>query len=570
MLADERRCGAVRGKSLALAAAAIVVLVAFFRLFSCGFVGLDDTVHIVNNPVLARLDARTLVDIWTKPYFGMYIPVTYTLWGGIAFLDRTVHPNASPGLYHALNVLLHLLNFWLVYRLLGKLRFAFWPSVAGALLFAVHPLQVESVAWISEMRGLLSGTFCLSSILCCIEAYVPQDKPSSSVDRPQYVFAVVLYGLALLSKPSAVVLPVAWIAVLAYLGRRDFKELTVPVLSPLVAGVLVSVVTTIVQPLTVDLKVPILMRPVVFADSIAFYVTKLVWPGDLAADYGMTPPVVTTSMWSYLASAGVVIVVVGLLSIRPRLIIFAAATSFIFLLPTSGLVVFDFQRFSSTADRYFYLPMLGPAIALAGLLQLRHTVAAYVCSSLLLFCFVAKDVVQCQKWKNSATFFGNIVTVNPKSKMGWSGLGWTELQERRFATAESYFRTALALEPRNRNLYINLCLAEFGSGNIDGALATIDTCIQMAPQYPTAYAMKAQILERMGRHLESEGFYTEALKLEPTSDEYRYGLSYEQAKQRKYTAARESLSKIERRSAWFGKAQTLIRSMPPPEVSSVR
>ena len=197
-----------------MAIAALVLLV-FGPSLAGQWVGFDDQLHVTENPRLAPASWGNLLWLWTHPYESLFIPVSYTVyWLEVAVsrwaggLPATAVP--GPLLFRGVSLILHAANAVLVFRLLCSPRIDWRGPVLGAMLFAVHPLQVESVCWVSEQRGLLAAFFSLLA-LERLGAWAAA-SPAPSPWQPRALCATGAFVLALLSKPSAVPLPLVALA----------------------------------------------------------------------------------------------------------------------------------------------------------------------------------------------------------------------------------------------------------------------------------------------------------------------------------------------------------------------
>src|SRR5262249_27785941 len=175
----------------------------FARTVGHGFLFWDDRAFIAENPLIARPSAATPLTVWTQPLLDLYAPLTYSLWAG---LSAVFGPAAW--VFHLTNVVLHALNAWIVFALLCQLlgEAGAGAAVAGALVFAVHPVQVESVAWASETKDLLSACFALLAI---DQMLVFRREGRRGV----YLRASLAFLAALLAKPSAVVTPLLLVVI---------------------------------------------------------------------------------------------------------------------------------------------------------------------------------------------------------------------------------------------------------------------------------------------------------------------------------------------------------------------
>jgi protein O-mannosyl-transferase len=348
----------------AVALVGLVCLV-FGRIVVNGWVEFDDLTHVVENPNLAPVTWQRLAGLWTTAYEYLYIPVSYTLYAAEAVAARwfeAAGPTAppSPWLFHLVSLVLHAAATLVVRRILLRRSGHAWGATAGAAVFAVHPLQVETVAWISEQRGLLAGLLGLVAI----DRFLAWcDGPEGDHEaRREYGIGLGAFLLALFAKPSSVVTPLVALC----LARDDMKRAPPAIMAALApwfaCAAAIAVLTRLVQP--ADLTTAsgfVVERLLVAADAIGFYARKLVMPWNLCVAYGRTPQVVLADPATPWVAAGVAAALAAIV-ILPSLQAWRLPT-LLFLLPlvpVLGLVPFVFQNQSTVADRYAYLSMLGP------------------------------------------------------------------------------------------------------------------------------------------------------------------------------------------------------------------
>jgi hypothetical protein len=257
----------------------LVTVCTFSRVSTFDFVAWDDMLHVYQNPYLQPFNFKSLLHFWQHPYYSLYIPISYMVFGLISLIAggarngsriSAFDTNLNPHLFHDANLLLHAANAVLVYLLVKKTVKSELPSALGAMLFALHPLQVESVAWISELRGLLSAVFALSGMLL-----FQQSEDDRSLLKPKLLFAHVLFALSLLAKPSVVMVPFVLLIWQTLFRRVGFRE-TLKKLTPwFVLATLDTVKTHMVQPVTLVAHLTLWQRLLVAFDSLGFYVEKL-------------------------------------------------------------------------------------------------------------------------------------------------------------------------------------------------------------------------------------------------------------------------------------------------------
>jgi hypothetical protein len=355
---------------LAVLALVICTLAVYGRVCAHEFAGWDDQMTIHHNPRYSPPTGAKIAQTWKEPVNGLYAPVTYSYWGALAFMaelkdvDPTgIHLDAR--VYHTGSLILHLVSVLLVFAILRLLSENVWASLGGAMLYALHPVQVESVAWASGAKDLLCGLLSL----CAIYQYILFARSELAGRRrwSHYACGGFALLLAMLSKPSAMVVPVLVAAVDLFILRRPWRKVA---LSAAGWGLLVlplAIVARLVQTVYAVAPVAWWRRPAVAADAVVFYLGKLVWPVALSADYGRRPAIVLSNwggLWALLA----VVIATGLAiwiwrSRIARPWVAGAAVIFVAALgPVLGLTPFMFQYTSTVADHYLYLAMFGPAL----------------------------------------------------------------------------------------------------------------------------------------------------------------------------------------------------------------
>ena len=330
----------------------LLVLALTFAAFSevggFGFVSWDDELHVTENPWLHPVTPAHVWHFWRMSYQGLYIPLSYTVYALLALLARDPTTQAlNPHVFHVANLILHLANVLLVFALLKQSVPNIWAASAGALLFGVHPLQGESVAWVSELRGLLSGMFALLALGQYLEF-------AESRAWGCFAVATAAFGLALLAKPSAVAVPLLALALTIWGLGLPWKR-CVPPLALWAAMALGCVLANrTVQSVSPQLFLPLWQRFFVAGDALAFYLAHLAWPARLGIDYGRSPFVVLAHPWGYWTWLVPALLGACLWAGRRRwpLLLTSGALFLLALLPTLGLVPFAFQLASTVADRY--------------------------------------------------------------------------------------------------------------------------------------------------------------------------------------------------------------------------
>ena len=492
-----------------------VTVAAFGRLAWCDFTAWDDPSTIADNPLLRPPTWSGVWFYWTtigKQTPGeLYTPLTYTAWSAVAAVA-----GVKAWAFHGANVLLHATAAVAAYGLLSRLgaggqtRRARWtagPAAAGALLFALHPVQVESVGWASGTKDVLCGLFAVSALWAYVAAV---DAERRGPARLRYVTATALFLLAMLSKPTAVVVPLMAAVVDHWLLGRPWRMVArwlwpwALLMVPCVAW------TRAAQQAPWASPVPVWTRPLVATDAVAFDLGRLAWPAHLCVDYGRRPVSVYASgaiWWTWVVPAAVA----GLILWRrsPRLT--AAGLLFALpLLPVSGLVPFDFQFYSTPADHYLYLPMLG--LALAGTGAAAWAIARWPAAGRWAIVAVlgglgVRSAAQAATWQDTGSVFAHVLAVNPRSFIGHDMLGYVANQR--------------ATRLRGRRETVRPDEADYPAwrAELEASLVEYHRALAQSPDYVPSLVNIAINSRRLGRPADVRAALRRVAELQPTLPE---------------------------------------------------
>lgn len=498
---------AIPPTTTALAVVAVVAAT-FAPVVGHGWLNWDDPVHVTANPLLEPPAVQAAARPWLAPYRGLYIPVSYDV-----FLLQKVAAAAPAGapdarVFHTVSLLLHAAAGVVVARLATRLVAGGWAACAAACLFCLHPLQVESVAWISEQRGLLATV----AGLLAIDLHL--GRPATAARRWG---ALACMAAAILSKPSAMVVPAVLLAVETLIFGTAWRAAVRALLPMGIVAAAAAAGTALLQSGTAMAPwTPPWLRPVVAGDAVAFYVSKLLVPTDLCIDYGRTPAAVSGSagaLWA-AAAAGVGMVLVAsvrpLAAVRMPLVIFVIGLS-----PVLGMVPFSFQGYSTVADRYASLALLGPALGVAAAvawLPRRIQAAAAV---LLMVGLAAASRLQLDTWSSEEALYSRAIAVNPASVHARINLGVSRIDRGLSADAIGLLQDAVRLRPDDRQGHYNLGLAWHQLGRLAEAERQYRAAIALDPTYADAFNNLGIVLAETDRQAEAAAAFRTAIALRP-------------------------------------------------------
>lgn len=517
----------------------LCVIAVFLPVCRFDFLNFDDNVNVYKNYHITDFSLGNLIYFWTRLHENLYIPLTYTLWGGLAKLSALL-PAADgvtlhPSLFHAMNLIVHGGSVLVLFQLLRLLFDDDWAAASGALLFALHPVQVETVAWVTGMKDALCGFFSLLALW----QYLAYAK-TSTVDLPwrhqRYARATLFLAAALLCKPGAVTIPLT-AALLGYcLCPRKLRQLALELGPWLLLTLPVVIVTKFAQPAAHHTYLPALwQRFLIAGDAITFYLGKLLLPLTLGPDYGRTPQVVLANGWVYATGLFPYFLALCLgWRYRKPWALAAAGTFTTALLPVLGFVPFDFQDFSTVADRYLYVAMLGPALGLAWLTSRpQRTQAVRLLVITILLLFGTKSALQVRYWQDSLTFNSHMVQVNPQSAAGYINLGINLKEADRLQEAIAAFQKSLALDPNSPQGYLNLGQLYEKISMTQEAEGYYQKALEVDPLYANTYSNLGDLARKNGQLPEALSYYKMALGVQPDAakDYANLGLTYKDLNQ---------------------------------------
>jgi tetratricopeptide (TPR) repeat protein len=497
----------------------VVTLAVYWPAIGFQFVNFDDPEYVKNNPlVLAGLTARGFRWIWFNPVVCNWHPITMLS----LMLDCQLF-GVKPWGPHLVNVLLHTANSMLLFVLLKKMTGALWRSAFVAALFALHPLHVESVAWVSERKDVLSTFFWMLTFWAYVR-YAQMLKSQAS--RPWFFYGLSLFffALGLLSKPMLVTLPF----VLLLLDYWPFRRRAVLEKIPFFAmSAVMSAVTFCVQQYSGAVQLlrvsPLQERIFNALVSYVRYIGRMFWPRHLAGFY---PLKLGQWLWWEVALAAILLLIVSALVLcQRRLRPWLAVGWFWYLgalVPVIGLVQAGDQ---AMADRYSYIPLIGLFLMMVWggweLIGARWMGAAMAAT--LAACAVL-TLHQEFYWKDSPALYQRMIDVTTNNYMGHIGLGVYDLDVNRVDDALTNFVAAVREAPDYAAAHYNLGLAWYRSGEHEKGIRQFYEALRLKPDFVEARNNLAAALERKGLLDDAIREYQEAIRLKPDSAQGRNNL----------------------------------------------
>lgn len=515
---------------------ATVTLSTYWPVLFCEFVMYDDPSYVAGNRhVQSGLTWDGLRWAFTTRACHNWHPLTWLS----HMLDCELY-GLNPAGHHATNLLLHVLNALLIFLLLRRMTGTHWRSAFVAGLFALHPLHVETVAWVAERKDVLStffGMLALWAYLCYTA------KPRIA----RYLLVILLFALGLMAKPMLVTLPLVMLLLdfwplrrvprtVHFLGREiqiaeevsnlghltsSWKQLVAEKLPLFVMSFVSSALTLSAQgELVGSLSSPFQYRLANAVIAYLFYMKKMIWPSKLVVIYPF-PRVMQ------LSTLAIAVFVLGYLTIQA--IRQAKTFPYLFtgwfwylgtLVPVIGLVQVGFQ---SMADRYTYIPIVGlfiiitwGAYDLAGRWQFRPAIISSLAVLVMAAC-ITVSYTQVGYWKNSLVLFEHAVLWTTNNFIAENNLGVAFFDRGEFEAARRHFVEATKINPSDTDAQFSLAVTLLNQNKLTESCERLMIVIQQDKNHWRAHSMLGLVLTKQGKPKEALGHFSEAVRINPAN-----------------------------------------------------
>lgn len=524
-----------------------LVLLVYGRVLTHEFLyGFDDFQYIVDNPhVNSGLSFRNILWAFTTPYVANWHPITW-----ISHMIDCSLFGLSSGAHHLMNVLLHAVNsllvFFLFHFLFKGFEIRLFLSLFASLLFALHPMHVESVAWISERKDTLSAFFWLLGTLSYVR-YVRENN------RNAFKFTLVCLGLGLLSKQMLVTFPFALLLLDFWplkrgIGRKILLEKLPMFGLALAASLIIYLVQNQGAAVREFSEIDFWLRVENGFTAYVLYLGKFFIPANLSVFYPLKR--ISTFTWVFAFSFFLLITFLSLMKRKDRPWLLTGWFWFTgTLVPVIGLVQVGYQ---SMADRYTYIPYIGLCIPLAfEIYKVAKGRGPYLKTFLVLMgsVFSLLTFTELSYWKNTFTLCEEALRVTEDNFMALNNLGGAYFKSGDPGRAEFYFRRAiaskpdnvafiqnlaealmkqgrvreageelekaLALKPGNPELCHNLGVLYFNEGEKEKAVTLLEKAVATQPDFAQGYVTLIKVLKQMGKRESAEKYLPLLEKLNP-------------------------------------------------------
>ena len=511
----------------------LLVLSVFGQSINGGFIDFDDPFYVTENWHV--LQGLSLNNIWWALGAGTgHYMVDTDYWMPLTLISHMAGVQLfglHPAGHHAVNVLLHAASTASLFLVLRSMTGSLWKSAFVAALWSVHPLRVESVAWITERKDVLSGLFFMLTLAAYLK-YVR--KPSAA----RYMILLIPFVLGLMSKPIGVTLPLVLLLLdywpLQRMGRaenrRSLPALVLEKLPLLALSAMSCLITIFTQKQTLDPngQIPLFLRAGNACVSYCIYLKKMLWPTDLAVFY----PYPAEGRPIYQGLLGVLLILIISLSVirlrrSHRYLVTGWFWYLVMLAPVSGILRAGAQAY---ADRFTYLPMVGLVIAITwavgswvGNQRLRKILSNVGAVTLVLACSLAA-FRQCRYWRDSETLFHHSLSCTRDNFLIENNLGSVLWHEGRTSEAVDHVTTALSINPASADAHNNMGTILWNQGRRKEAIDHFRKALELLPSHGAAHNNLGNALLQTGSSDEALPHLKLAVEIIPGSSEAHYNL----------------------------------------------
>jgi tetratricopeptide (TPR) repeat protein len=519
---------------------ALITFVVYAQTLTHQFINLDDDVYVTKNEYIkAGLTRQAVLWAFTAPRLAFWHPVTMLS----HILDCQLY-GLNPAGHHLTNLLLHIANTLLLFLVLKGMTGALWRSAFVAALFALHPLHVESVAWVSERKDVLSTFFWFFTMA----AYLRYTRRTNFT---WYMITLLAFTLGLMAKPMLVTLPFVLLLLDWWPLARLKSRVTILEKLPFFAITAVfSIIAFLAQQTkgALSLKLPLYIRIANAAISYLTYIEKMFWPARLAVFYPHQGDKISIP---YAFFAGALI-----LGFSACVIYLARRHKYLFvgwfwyigtLVPVCGLIqVGSFAM----ADRYTYVSLTGLFIIIAwGLADITakwssRKIVLTISGLAALFALSISTYVQLRNWRNSITLFEHALKVTTNNNTAHYNLACALGSQGRYDEAISHYHQALLIKPDAADTHYSLGFALQLQGKLDEAVTHYRQALRVKPEYANAHYSLGCILQSQGKLDEAVRHYRQALRIKPDDLDALSNLGDILASQGKFDEAASCFHKV--------------------------
>ena len=466
----------------------ILTAIVFYNSIRNDFINnWDDQAYVINNPLIKHLSWENLKIIFTTFSIGNYHPLTI-----LSFALEYKLFGLNPFYNHFTNYILHLLNVILVYFFIKRFSGKYWLAAITSLFFALHPMHVESVAWILERKDLLYSFFFLLSLISYCKYKLSENKYSN------LLWSLLWFILSLLSKPAAVCLPLVLVLIDYYIDKKFSWKSLVSKIHFFILSLAFGVITIYAQKSLnaisdINPSFNIIYRIFLVSYSSIYYLVKVFLPFNLSVLHYY--PVKSGGMFPieyYLALPAIILIIFGVVKARQfkRELVFGLLFYFITIALVLQLIPVGQ---SIVSERYSYIPTIGIFFIFGQFFsfvkdnkfsfsnKIKAFLPVLLVALTIVYSFQTYERIK--YWKNGIVLFTDVIKKYPEEGFGWWGRGNSEIEKKDFKPALDDYNKSILLGSRDATLFTNRGIAKENLGDNDGAFLDFNAAIKIDSNY---------------------------------------------------------------------------------------
>ncbi len=489
----------------------LITCLSFLPSLKNNFVNWDDDILVVKNPDIRQISWPQLKKVFTSYYAGTYIPFTI-----LSFSVEYQFFKSEPYIYHFTNLILHLLNCLIVFLIIFVLTRNITVSFITAVLFGIHPLRVESVAWVTERKDVLYALFFLGSLLSYLY-YLQRRKIS------YYYLSLILFIFSFLAKGMAMTLPFILLLVDRFRGRRFDKRLFLEKVPFFVIAVVSGIMAIIAQQTLRGHTFPFLKNILIAIYVFIFYIYKIIFPVQLYAFYPFPTGITNRLPPPFFITPIILVLLIWAVVYSRRYtnkIAFGGLFFAITILPVTQLIPVAGPEIA--ANRYTYIPSIGILFIAAYLLYqlLRNRLVSIRVITLMGFIAVAgyfsiRTYHRCGIWKDSITLWSEVLKNFPKSPHAYNQRGLGYLERERYIEAIDDFTRAININPDFVGSYNNRGIAYRALGRYGLAYNDFSDAVMLDSNFVDAYYNRGNLYMKIGEYDSAIDDYSRVIGIRP-------------------------------------------------------
>ena len=544
----------------------VSILLVYAQVGSHEFINFDDQLYVTDNPIVKAGVTWNGIK-WAFSFSDR------TYWHPLTWLSHMVDCELfglNPGKHHLMNVFLHIINSILLFLVFMMMTGTLWRSAFVAFLFALHPINVDSVAWIAERKNLLSTLFCMLTIM----AYIYYSRRPSFY---KYILILFVFTLGLLSKPMLISIPFVLILLDFWpLKRINFdslltrKQISIGISNerraqrtqalkliiekiPLLILSLVIIGTSIIsfQHHSDVISSNLISTKLRVANAMVSYVTyigKLIWPRNLTIYY---PYPASLPMWEVIGASVficTVTILAGLYAKKFPYLIVGWLWYLGTLVPVSGLI--QVGLWPAMAERWVYIPAIGLFMLVAWLIpdlvsEFRFKKLVLSTLAVMVICILMiLTWRQTGYWKNDFTLFSHALQVNERNSIAYSNLGDYYLNINKPGEAIEYYDKSIKINPYDPLVQNNFAIALLKEGRYEESIKYFKKAIVSYPRDPQLYSGLGIAFAHQNRNTEAIEYFSKSLDIDPSNAEVHFELAYILSEERRFDEAIINFKKV--------------------------